>query len=314
MELLQDYNVFLTGLGFKVTRNEYDCISGKLAQCTYQNKNKTTVMIFTRASVEEKEIPTKLNVIEEVENELSEEIIDRVYVGGKISTDVDSFNGENLGIVLSSNIKNVSYNPHQLTPNTLKKAIMAQENPTEHMLGILKKHIAHVDRLKENLFPVLGKYDFMEVYNSLIDKTLYKSETSNIYSIFIHPNDFGVYGIKVTTDCLTGDLFVMDFDDVDFYDTPIEVIDKLFVERILTDKGMKRPLLKFDYLFDDDSKHTIDTYGELSHCLEILKAPEWYTMRHMDEINTDVIPEKYMDYYNEAKAAVLKHGKNGKEE
>lgn len=305
LKTLQDCAEFLNGMGFEESPFAYDYLNDELVSYTMKNKNNVNVVITCHPSNKWDEVVNNLNDDEEIEIDFNEHIVDYIIVRGIVCTEENYLTGNKEGIVLNANAKEDSYHCHQITANALKTAILAQEKPSEHMIGILRSHIRHVETLKTNLFPILEKYDFVETYNSVLDITGNDRNTSDVYSVFEHPNDFGHLSISVATDCLTGELVVSGFEDVDFYKATKEDIDKLFVERILTDKETNEPMLIFAYLLDDDEKHTIKTYGEVSQCLAISREPLYYTMRHIDEINTDAIPEKYMHYYNEAKEAVL---------
>ena len=178
------------------------------------------------------------------------------------------------------------YNKHTL--DLFELCINFQKtNLLEHELFIMSRRIEDLTWAKENLIPILEKYDFYADYDSFFDVKQEKL-SSNIMTYFKHPNR-AEFVIEI--DCLTGKPII--WADTDSINGTINLTDKIYgkklneVSNILLEELFKRNEHKFGYIYNDDIHETIETYGEVLNLMVCLDNNE------KRDINFDIIPKRY---------------------
>lgn len=310
MKTVQEYIDFLLERGFKIANGAYLYLDGVLESVDMDNeKNNVVVQIGCYPSKEFQDFLDNLNIGDTYEHDLNQYYVNLVSVSGDICTEANFYNGDNDGIILVDDAdKEGSYHTHMLTQENLVKAINAQTYPTEHMEEILEKHLANIKAIKKNLIPVLKKYEFYEDYNSIVyvaDGQI-KEDTSDMRAIFKHSNSGN--SLYIATDCFDGHLKVGHFEDIDFYTISQEDFEKIFIDRILTNKNVENILndnphnnikLEYSYMFDDDPKNNIHTFREVMECMYIINDPH-PSVKDVKHINTENIPDWAMKWYDKA--------------
>lgn len=109
----------------------------------------------------------------------------RVDINGPIVSGIREDGAQCIRLVKDTN----EFENIPLTMENLEKAIYAQFNPTLSTMGIITKHINALEACKKNFFPLLKKFDFVEIYNSLVGCTNDERKTSDHVTAFVHPND-----------------------------------------------------------------------------------------------------------------------------
>lgn len=288
--------------GFNREQTYYNYMDGDLFKVSIFDKERA-IEISCVPTKEFEDYESKIPVGGKICYDLKQHIATLVCVFGPICTEANYLTGENEGIILSANAGQNSYYTHKLTKKNLVSAVCAQRNPAKHLAKILGCHLKNIRTVSKNLIPVLQKYDFKETFNSILCRGE-KDETSNIWSTYEHKNCLEKT-IQVTTDCFNGRLSVYPFEDVDFKKVGLEEFDKMFVERILKLDGTVRNC--FEYLFDDDEKHTIDSYANVMACKYVLDENRiGADCANFKNVDVEKIPEKYMDLYKKACETIKK--------
>lgn len=313
MKTVQEYIDFLVERGFKIANGAYLYLDGVLQCVDMDNdKNNVVVQLGCYPSKEFQDFLDDLDVGDQYEHDMNQYYVDNVCVSGSICTETNFYNGENNGIVLMEDISSEGvqpYHTHLLTPENLEKAINAQTYPSEHMMEILEKHLANIKAVKKNFIPTLKKYDFFESYNSityLADGETAES-TSDILAEFTHRNSGHSLYLCIASDCFDGRLKVNHFEDIDFYTISQEEFEKIFIDRILTNKSVGSVLnnphnnikLEYSYMFDDDPKNNIHTFGDVMNCLSIINR-DFPSIYEIDKIGPNNIPDWAMKWYDKA--------------
>ena len=162
------------------------------------------------------------------------------------------------------------------------------KNNLEHELLIMEKHVEHMKWAKDNLSPFLVNSDFDVESSSLFDVISLKDD-STLYIEYQHPNRVGV---TIWTDALTGNIKIT-LDGLDitkiYGKTEYEIRDFFYKEIIPMDEFN----LKLGYLTSTDPKETIESYNAV---LTFLSDGKYCPQQ---EINENIIPERYSDKYHE---------------
>lgn len=184
--------------------------------------------------------------------------------------------------------KTNDYITHTHTLDLFELCINFQKtNLLEHELFIMSRRIEHLAWAKDNLIPILEKYDFYADYDTFFD-TKTKKLSSNIRIDFKHPNraDF-----IIEVDCLTGEPII--WGSVDSVNGTVNLTDKIYgknsndVFNILLEEFFKKDEHRFGYIYNNDTHETIETYREVFNLMICLERGE------KRDINFDIIPKRY---------------------
>lgn len=289
MNTVQDYLNYLYTLGFSKDKQYYNYLDLDLTSVDIHNPNTgECVGLYCESTSEWYEYIQSLEKGTEVFYDLTQHVVNAVYVEGELCTERSFSSGENNGIYLVSYPD--SYHSHKLTDESFKKAVWTQSHTSQHMIDIIKCHLHNLELLNKILFPILNKYEFYESYNSLVHcfEIEERKEDSNITSNFRHPNMHVWDEIIIETDVFDGSLYIEYFEDIDFKSVTQEELEKEFIKRILSNKNGDIDI-KYSYMFNDDPKDNIYTYNELMNYMQKLRYNE-----SLDDINWDNIPDKYI--------------------
>ena len=213
-------------------------------------------------------------------------IVVSAFIESPICNISDFLTGKTDGIRLVSEPD--GYNRHTL--DLFELCIGFQKvNLLEHELFIMSNRLKHLAWAKDNLVPVLEKYDYYIVYDSYFDTTD-ERYSSNIRIDFKHPNNAE---LTIEVDCLTGKPVI--WSNINSKNGCIDLADKIYgknkedVYNILLEEVWKKDDLKFGYIYNNDPHETINTQREVYCLLDCLRDKKIY----YDDINFDIIPKRY---------------------
>lgn len=283
MKTLKEYADFLYKNGYKESFAPYTFLGGNLEIVDFI-KNGYYIKLYL---VETKEFSDYLSSLEpgtEYQVEYENYIVKSAFIESPICNVSNYFDGTTNGIELVSEPND--YNSHTL--DLFERCINFQKtNLLEHELFIMSRRMEHLTWAKENLIPILEKYNFYVDYDSFFD-TKDGRLSSNIRIDFKHPNraDF-----IIEVDCLTGKPII--WVDTDTVNGTIDLTDKIYgknlneVSNILLEEVFKKHEHKFGYIYNDDIHETIETYKEILNLMTCIECGE------KRDINFDIIPKRY---------------------
>lgn len=284
MMKLKEYVDFLYENGYKENFAPFTFLDGHLEIVEFI-KNDFVVMLYVEETSEFSEFLESLEPGTEYKVEYENYNVKSAFIESPICNVSNFLDGTTDGIELVSEPN--AYNRHTL--DLFELCIGFQKvNLLEHELFIMSRRQEHLAWAKDNLIPILEKWDFYVDYDSFFD-TKQERCSSNIRLDFKHPNsaDF-----VIETDCLTGEPSI--WSDINLGDGAIELTDKIYgknlneVTDILLEELLKKDDLKFGYIYNNDPHETIETYKEVLSLAQDLRYKE---KNH--NIKFDAIPERY---------------------
>ena len=285
MKTLKEYAEFLYKNGYKESFAPYTFLCDKLEIVEF-TKNDFRLNLYVYETEEFEKFYESLKDGEEYSIDYKNYIVSSAFIEFPICNVPNFFDGTTEGITLVS--KPDEYNKHTL--DLFELCIGFQKiNLLEHELFIMSKRQEQLKWAKDNLIPILEKCDFYITYNSFFD-TKNERGSSNDRIDFRHPNkaDF-----VLETDCLTGEPNI--WADIITGNGTIN-LNKIYgknkdeVFNILLEEVFKKSELKFGYLYNNDPKETIETYGEVLTLMEAVNRKE------KAQINFDIIPDRYKKF------------------
>ena len=283
MKTLKEYADFLYKNEYKENFAPYTFLDGHLEIVEFI-KNDYHINLYVAETKEFSEYLCSLEPGTEYQVEYVNYIVKSAFIESPICNVSNFLDGTTNGIELVSE-PNV-YNKHTL--DLFESCINLQKtNLLEHELFIMKCRLQDLTWAKDNLIPILEKYDFYADFDSFFD-TKNERLSSNIRIDFKHPNraDF-----IIEVDCLTGKPII--WADINSVNGTIVLTDKIYgkklneVSNILLEELFKKDELKFGYIYNDDIHETIETYKEVLNLMTCLEYGE------KGDINFDIIPKRY---------------------
>lgn len=285
MKTLKDYADFLYKNGYKETIAPYTFLDGELEIVEF-TKNDYTIDLYVVESQEFSNYLASLPPGTEYKIEYENYNVVSAFIESPICNISDFLTGKTDGIRLVSEPD--GYNRHTL--DLFEFCIGFQKvNLLEHELFIMSNRLKHLAWAKDNLVPVLEKYDYYIVYDSYFDTTD-ERYSSNIRIDFKHPNNAE---LTIEVDCLTGKPII--WSNINSKNGCIDLADKIYgknkedVYNILLEEVWKKDDLKFGYIYNNDPHETINTQREVYCLLDCLRDKKIY----YDDINFDIIPKRY---------------------
>lgn len=230
---------------------------------------------------------------EEYQIEYENYIVNSAFIESPICNLSNYFDGSTNGIELVSEPN--AYNKHTL--DLFELCINFQKtNLLEHELFIMSHRQEHLMWAKDNLIPILEKWNFYVDYDSFFD-TKQERCSSNIRLDFKHPNRAD---LVIENDCLTGKPII--WVDINSHNGTIELTDKIYgksqneVFNVLLEEVWKKDELKFGYIYNNDTHETVETYKEVLYLMECLQHK-----KVEKNINFGIIPKRYNHLIEEYK-------------
>ena len=289
MKTLKEYSEFLHKNGYKESLAPYEFLDGNLKAVGFK-KNDYYITLEVDETEEFSAYLSSLKSGTEYQIIYENYNVRSAFIESPICNVPGFVDGSKDGIILV--LEPDTYYKHSL--DLFKQCIKFQTtNLLEHELFIMSQGLKHLSWAKNNLIPLLEKWDFYIVYDSLSDIKSEERYNSNIRIDFKHQND-ALFVIEV--DCLTGKPIIW----VDT-DKTIFITDKIYgrslneVSNILLEELLKKDEKRFGYIYNNDPQETIDTYREVYVLLEYLRYNE------KGDINLNIIPKRYnklIDDYN----------------
>lgn len=284
MRTLKEYADFLYKNGYKESFAPYTFLDGHLEIVEFI-KNDYQLSLYVTETEEFSDYLSSLDPGTEYQVEYGNYNVKSAFIESPICNVSNFLDGSTDGIELVS--EPGAYNKHTL--DLFEQCIDFQKtNLLEHELFMMSRRLEHLIWAKDNLIPILEKYDFYVDYDSFFD-TKQERCSSNIRIDFKHPNraDF-----VIEIDCLTGNPII--WADINLNSGTIDLTDKIYgknlneVSNILLEELFKKDELKFGYIYNDDIHETIETYKEVLNLMNCLH----YNEKRKD-INFDAIPQRY---------------------
>ena len=289
MKTLKDYSDFLHGKGYKETFAPYTFLDSDLEIVEFE-KNGYKIDLYVDATEEFVKYMESLEPGTEYEVDYKNYNVTDAYIESPICNISNFIDGDRSGIRLVS--KPNDYNKHTL--DLFEFCVEFQKvNLLEHELFIMSKRIEQLSWAKDNLVPILEKYDYQVDYDCFFN-TSDQKDNSNIRLDFKHINGDE---LVIETDCLTGDLSIWTYSKGGCKDLAKELFGKNQDEvyDILLNEVWKNNELKYGYIYNNDPHETVDTYREVLTLMDCIHYKE------KNEINFNVVPERYnylIEQYN----------------
>lgn len=284
MKTLKEYAEFLYSRGYSETIAPYTLLDGSLEIVDFEREG-FKVNLYVEDTEEFHKYLETLEPGTEYDIKYENYIVNAAFIESPICNVANFHDGSTDGIELS--IEPDDYNRHTL--DLFEQCIGYQKiNLLEHELFIMSRRQEQLAWAKDNLIPVLEKYDYVITFDSFFD-TKNELPSSNQRISFRHHNHSE---IDFETDCITGEPII--WSDAVPGEGVIDLTDKLYgklkdeVYNVLLEEVWKKDENKFGYIYNNDPHETIDTYGEVFDLMD-RKANKMPT----DNINFDIIPERY---------------------
>ena len=286
MKTLKEYAEFLYSKGYSETIAPYTFLDGTLEIVDFIREG-FKVNLFVEETEEFHKYLESLEPGTEYEVEYENYIVNAAFIEAPICNVPNYYDGTTDGIELSS--KPNDYNRHTL--DLFEQCIGFQKiNLLEHELFIMSRRQEHLAWAKENLVPLLEKYDYVITFDSFFD-TKNEMPSSNQRISFRHHNHSE---IDFETDCITGQPII--WSDAELGEGVVDLSEKMYgkgideVYNVLLEEVWKKSQDKFGYIYNKDPHETVDTYREVNKLIDCLQSG-----KKDDSINFDIIPERYND-------------------
>lgn len=283
MKTLKEYADFLYENGYKESFAPYTFLDGHLEIVEFI-KNGFHLNLYVTEMEEFAKYFETLEPGTEYEVEYHNYEVNNAFIESPICNVSNFFDGTTNGIELVSEPE--EYNKHTL--DLFELCIGFQKiNLLEHELFIMTCRMELLSWAKDNLIPILEKYDYYIDYNSFFD-TKNEKCNSNPKIDFKHLNR---EELVIETDCLTGQPIIWHSRNRECGDSNItkelygKTKDEVF--NTLLEEIWKKDDLKFGYIFNDNPHETVDTYREVYKLIDCIRDKE------KRDINFDIIPERY---------------------
>lgn len=285
MKTLKEYADFLYKNGYKEDFAPYTCLNDYLEIVQF-TKNGFLIRLYVE---ETEEFSNYLSSHPEIEYEIKYENynVESAFIESPICNVSNFSDGSTDGVELV--VEPNEFNKYTL--DLFEFCINFQKtNLLEHELFIISNHQKHLTWAKDNLIPILEKYNYYVDYSSLFD-TKQERCSSNLRIDFKHPNNAM---LVIETDCITGNLDI--WSDTQLYEGVVDLANKIYgknqeeIFKILLEEVWKKDDLKFGYIYSGDSNETIETYKEVLSLEQDLRYKE-----KRNNVNFSIIPKRY-DY------------------
>lgn len=291
MKSLQEYAEFLYSKGYRETVGAYTFLDGTLEIVDFEREG-----FMVNLFVEETEVFRKyLESLEpgtEYDVKYENYNVNAAFIESPICNVANFHSGSTDGIELS--IEPTSYNRHTL--DLFEQCIGFQKNDLlEHEMFIMSRRQEHLAWAKENLVPLLEKYDYVITFDSFFD-TKNESPSSNQRIDFRHHNRSE---LSIETDCITGEPIIWAYGA--FGGGVVDLSEKMYgknadeVYNVLMEEVWKKNEDNFGYIYNNDPHETVDTFFEVCSLRDCLRY------KKKKDINFGIIPKRYEYLINEYK-------------
>ena len=284
MKTLKEYADFLYKNGYKENFAPFTFLDGHLEIVEFI-KNDYHINLYVVETEEFSDYLSSLEPGTEYQVEYENYIVKSAFIESPICNVSNFFDGTTDGIELV--LEPTTYNNHTL--DLFELCINFQKtNLLEHELFIISNHQKHLTWAKDNLIPILEKYNYYVDYSSLFD-TKQERCSSNLRVDFKHPNNAM---LVIETDCITGNLDI--WSDTQLYEGVVDLVNKIYgknqeeVFKILLEEVWKKDDLKFGYIYSGDSNETIETYKEV-----LSLEQDLHYKKKRNNVNFSIIPKRY---------------------
>ena len=286
MTTLKEYADFLYSRGYKETIAPFTFLDGTLKIVEFV-RDGFHVNLYVEETDEFSKYLESLEPGTEYHMEYENYVVNSAFIETPICNVANFYDGSTDGIELVS--KPNKYNKHTL--DLFEQCIGFQKiNLLEHEIFIMSRRQEHLAWAKENLVPLLEKYNYVITFDSFFD-TKNEAPSSNQRIDFRHHNRSE---LSIETDCITGEPII--WSDCALGEGVVYLSDKMYgkdidgVYNVMLEEVWKKSKDKFGYIYNNDPHETVDTYGEVGKLIDCLHYGE-----KDDSINFDVIPERYND-------------------
>ena len=259
MKTLKEYAEFLYSKGYSETVMPYTLVDGALEIVDFVREG-FHVNLYLEETEEFHKYLESLEPGTEYNINYENYSVRLAFIESPICNVANFHDGSTDGIELS--IEPTSYNRHTL--DLFEQCIGYQKiNLLEHELFIMSRRQEQLAWAKENLVPLLEKYDYVIDFDSFFD-TKNELLSSNQRISFRHHNHSE---IEFETDCITGQPII--WSDAESGTGVIDITDKLYgknideVYNVLMEEVWKKDEDKFGYIYNNDPHETVDTFSEV---------------------------------------------------
>ena len=294
MKTLKEYAEFLYSKGYSETIAPYTDLCGTLEIVEFIREG-FRVNLYVEDTEEFHKYLESLEPGTEYDVKYENYTVRSAFIEAPICNVENFHDGTTDGIELLS--KPTIYNRHTL--DLFEQCIGFQKtNLLEHELFIMSRRQEHLMWAKENLVPLLEKYDYVINYDSFFD-TKNEMPSSNLRIGFKHHNHSE---IEFETDCITGQPII--WSDAALGEGVVDLTDKLYgknvdeVYNVLLEEVWKKDEDRFGYIYNNDPHETIDTFSEVWSLHNCLRYKE------KKNINLYIIPKRYKYLISEYKKEI----------
>lgn len=293
MKTLRDYADFLYKNNYTESFAPFTYLDDHLENVEFI-KNDFHLILGVEETKEFSNYLSLLKPNEEYQIEYENYIVNSAFIEAPICNVSNYFDGTTKGIEL--NLEPNSYNKHTLDLFELCVGFQ-KTNLLEHEMFIMSKCQEHFTWAKNNLIPILEKYDYYIDYASFFN-TEQERPSSNTRIDFKHPNQI-LTEFVIEIDCLTGEPIIW---TTNGNNETIILTDKIYgksqneVFNVLLEEVWKKDELKFGYIYNNDPHETVETYEEVLYLMECLRYKDIEK-----NINFDIIPKRYNHLIEEYK-------------
>lgn len=277
MKTLNEFADLLHSKGYKEEIAPYQFLCGDLEIVSFEKDN-YTIGLWVYPTDEFRAYLDTLEDGTEYQIDYNNYIVSSCHIESPICNVAGFTDGDTSGITLVEEPD--YYNKHTL--DLFEYCLSLQTTDLLfHELKIMENRIEQLKWAKENLIPVLNKYDYTAEFDAFFN-TENERDSSDQWIDFKHHNGGS---LRLGTDCLTGkpDIWAdgNDITDKIYGKTSEEVYD------ILLNEIWKKDELSYGYIYNDDPKETVDT------CLNVRAM--WFAIRGYgrDDVDFSVIPDRF---------------------
>jgi hypothetical protein len=286
MKTLKEYADFLYSRGYKENIAPFTFLDGALEIVEFVRYG-FHVNLYVEETDEFSKYLESLEPGTEYNVEYENYVVNSAFIEAPICNVSNFHDGSTNGIELVS--KPNTYNKHTL--ELFEQCIGFQKiNLLEHEIFIMSRRQEHLAWAKENLVPLLEKYNYIITFDSFFD-TKNEAPSSNQRIDFKHHNRSE---LSIETDCITGEPIILS--DGALGEGLVDLSEKMYgkdidnVYNVMLEEVWKKSEDKFGYIYNNDPHETVDTYYEVGKLIDCLHYGE-----KDNSINFDFIPERYND-------------------
>lgn len=283
MKTLKEYAEFLYSKGYKETELPYEFLDSSLQIVSFE-KGDWYINLHVQETEEFSKFLESLEEGTEYEIDYKNYVVCGAFLKSPICNVSNFYDGSTEGIELVAEPN--QYNKHTL--DIFEPCVDLQStNLLNHDLFIMTCRQEQLKWAKDNLIPVLERYDYACEYDSFFSTEEGRS-SSNIRIDFKHPNGAS---LTIETDCLTGKPII--WSSVNVLDGYSDLTSELYgksegeVFDILFEKVWEKHPLRFGYIYNNDPQETVKTFQAVMTLMDCIEHKE------KASIDLNLIPERY---------------------